>query len=57
MTADIGIVLLPNQRCENFAISMASNAAKVLPTFEKAHNNPHITLIHIANLDENMVNN
>lgn len=51
MTKDIGIVLLPNQECKDFAIHMASEAAKALPSFKEATNNPHITLIHIANLN------
>lgn len=53
MTKDIGIVLLPNKDCKNFASHMTAETAKALPSCKEAVNNPHITLIHIANLNDN----
>ena len=46
---DIGIVLLPNKECKDFALNMTKAAAKKLPDFVELPNNPHITIIHIAN--------
>lgn len=46
---DIGIVLLPNKECKNFANSMTADVAAKLPSLTKLANNPHITMIHIAN--------
>lgn len=49
---DIGIVLLPSMECENLARYMSEMSQQELPGFVMAKNNPHITMIHIANLDE-----
>lgn len=46
---DIGIVLLPNKECKNFANAMTAEVAAKLPYLNKSPNNPHITMIHIAN--------
>ncbi len=46
---DIGIVLLPNKECKAFANSMTADVAEKLPYLTKLPNNPHITMIHIAN--------
>ena len=46
---DIGIVLLPNKECKAFANSMTVNVAAKPPSLTKLPNNPHITMIHIAN--------
>jgi hypothetical protein len=46
---DIGIVLLPNKECKAFANSMTADVAAKLPHLTKLPNNPHITMIHIAN--------
>jgi hypothetical protein len=51
MTRDLGIVYLPNEQCRLFAEHMTSKAGKALPNYKEAANNPHITAIHIANLD------
>lgn len=52
MTKDIGIVFLPNQECKDFALKMTKVTAQTLPHLNQAQNNPHITAIHIANLDD-----
>jgi len=52
MTKDIGIVLLPNQDCKSFALEISSQIEKQLPDSVKLSNTPHITLLHVANLDE-----
>ncbi len=57
MTKDIGIVFLPNSECKNVAFEMTEAAARALPGFKKAQNNPHITAIHIANLNEDAQEN
>lgn len=51
MTKDIGIVFLPNSECAALAKHITEVAAKALPTYKEAPNNPHITAIHIANLE------
>lgn len=56
MTRDIGIVLLPNEQCKNFVNYMREETTKIVPqTYKKLPNNPHVTLIHIANLNEERV--
>lgn len=52
MTKDIGIVFLPNNECKNVALKITEAAANALPNFKQAQNKPHITAIHIANLNE-----
>jgi hypothetical protein len=52
MVKDIGIVLLPNDECKKFAQHMQAETSKALPTFEQLPTHPHITLIHIANINE-----
>ena len=52
MTRDLGIVYLPNKKCREFTERMTIEAAKALPNYKEAPNNPHITAIHIANLDQ-----
>lgn len=49
---DIGIVLLPNQACRDFVVKSSNHIAGELKGYKKLHNKPHITLIHIANLDK-----
>ena len=51
MTKDLGIVYLPNKDCREFAKRMTIEAAQALPNYKEVPNNPHITAIHIANLD------
>ena len=52
---DLGIVFIPNSKCVNFIKGMTMAASLNLPNFKKAPNNPHITAIHIANLDEKSI--
>ncbi len=49
---DIGIVFLPNQECKVFSLKMTSQTEQALPDYKKISSNPHITAIHIANLNE-----
>ncbi len=46
---DIGIVLLPNKECKAFVLNMTKEAADKLHGLVELPNNPHITMIHIAN--------
>ena len=46
---DIGIVLLPNKECTEFSNSISQTVSQKLPNLTKLPNNPHITIIHIAN--------
>ena len=48
---DIGIVLLPNKECKAFSNSMTAEVEAKLTSLAKLPNNPHITMIHIANLN------
>jgi len=52
MTKDIGIVFLPNSECRNIALKVSEATNKALSGFKQLQNNPHITAIHIANLNE-----
>ena len=46
---DIGIVLLPNKECTEFSNSISQTVSQKLPNLTILPNNPHITIIHIAN--------
>lgn len=52
---DIGIVLLPNKECKNFSNQVTEITTKQLSGYKLAKNNPHITMIHIANLDDDAI--
>jgi hypothetical protein len=52
---DIGIVLLPNKECKDFSNQVMKITAKQLSGYKLAKNDPHITIIHIANLDDNAI--
>lgn len=54
---DLGIVFLPNFECKKFADHMTNLTEKKLKSSKKIRNTPHITAIHIANLDASGVNN
>lgn len=56
-TKDIGIVFLPNQECQHYARLMTAKTKAVLPAYKQAQNNPHVTAIHIANLNEDVQDN
>jgi hypothetical protein len=48
---DIGIVLLPNKQCSDFGLWISEYSLIHLPALRKLENIPHISLIHIANVD------
>lgn len=52
MTKDIGIVLLPNDECKNLSLYLTLGIEERLSGSKKLENNPHITLLHIANQNE-----
>lgn len=52
MIKDIGIVLLPNPECKNYSLNLTSLIDEKLPEYKRLVNNPHVTLLHIANQDE-----
>lgn len=56
-TKDIGVVFLPDQECKDYTNIMITKAKVLLPNYTQATNNPHITAIHIANLNEVAQNN
>lgn len=56
-TKDIGIVFLPNQECQDYARLMTVKVRELLPNYTEATNNPHVTAIHIANLNEDEQDN
>lgn len=51
-TKNIGIVLLPNMECSLFVHLHMTVRTAIETGITPAINNPHITLIHIANLNE-----
>lgn len=56
MPRDIGIVLIPNTQCRVFSNSITTIVANYLPEYVQLKNIPHITLIHISNLEEDQEN-